>query len=226
MKEVEKMRSRKLRVQRRKNVVKRRLIKGTGALMTLLFFSTGMTYSWFTSDTSTEKQEIAMGSLEVSGQFNTTNITNAYPGQTLDFEGQLENKGSLDAFMKVENRSEILFANSSVPVPDTTNVVQISFGPSEVNLSDPDVTWYRSKSKPTERYVELKSGKSVRVKTVAQLDGNQMGNNFNGAKINLSVSGKATQILDPAIKSVFGVDRNDLEKLTAADEPQAPTNGE
>lgn len=202
--------SRKSRAQTQKKVIKKRFFKVITALATLFFLSTGMTYSWFTSDTESQTKTIKMGSLNIEATFSPPDLQDAEPGTPYEFEGTLTNTGTLDAFIKLENRSTITFINTDTPVEDDKNVVQILAGP-DPNEIAPGVKWYKSKT--NERYVELPAGKTVKVKTSLTLDGANMSNDYQGAAINVLVAGKATQTLNPAMKAFFGINLNDLSEL-------------
>lgn len=190
----------------------------------LLVSLVGSTYAWWTSYVET-KQKITMGNLSISADFQTIDPEVYEPGTSVELTGQVKNTGTIPALVKIENSSKIQFAYSDdtltvIPeanrayVSDSENAVKVSQKPKSGLYNDPQNTsvyWFKDAKNTI--YLLMDPKATVNVVVQAAFDGTVMGSKYQDALIEVGAKLKATQVIDGAISSEFGISSSELVGL-------------
>lgn len=200
----------------------------------LLVTLVGSTFAWWTSYVET-KQKITMGSLNITADFQPIDPDIYEPGTSVEISGQIKNTGTIPALIKIENSSTIQFVYSDdaltvIPeanrafVADSANAVKVSLKPKSGMYNDPENTsvyWFKD-SKNTS-YVLMDPKSTVNIVVQAAFDGTVMGNKYQDALIEVGAKLKATQVVEGAISSEFGISSSELVGLDDQTQTQGRT---
>lgn len=187
----------------------------------LLLSLVGSTYAWWTSYVET-KQRITMGNLSITADFQPIDPEIYEPGTSVELSGQIKNTGTIPALVKIENSSTIQFAYTDdsltvIPagnrtfVADDANAVKVSLQPKSGLYNDPQNTsvyWFKDAKNTS--YLLMDPKATVNVLVHATFDGTVMGSKYQDALIEVGAKLKATQVIDGAIASEFGISSNEL----------------
>lgn len=191
-------------MKRLKNVKHIKLII---SLLVLVAVCVGSTYAWWTA-TKMITQDINMGNLAIEATFDKFDDSLNYePGLTVDFSGRVTNTGSIPVIIRVENSSKIRVKGEETYNPVNKEAVKISVQP-DINTSN---YWYQDNNKNI--YLMLEPGGKTDMNLVCLLDGEVMGSEYMGSQIKFSGEFHATQVLEGAIMSEFGIDGSELIEL-------------
>lgn len=186
----------------------------------LLLVSIGSTYAWWTASTSVE-QKISMGNLKLEATFTDETFTNYEPGTYAEIAGTIKNTGTIPAFVKIANVSQITFAYSddnltpiTSPQPESIdpNVVKMSSEPQSGDFEDTSgVSWFVDAA--GDRYLLMEPSSILNITINVSFDGPLTTNKYMDAAVDVKANIQATQVIEGAIQSEFGVDASTLEAL-------------
>lgn len=185
----------------------------------ILLVAVGGTYAWWVASLQKD-QEVTMGNLKIKADFAELEDPIGYePGLTAEIGGRIENKGTIPAMIKLNNNSEIKFVYSDdqlTPIPEAEQKF-IKDGEEAIKLSvdltgDSDEAYF-FKDSDGGRYILLEIGGFVDTEIVAEFDGNVMGNKYQDSIIRIGAKLDATQVLNGAMQSQFGVTTDDLTEM-------------
>ncbi|WP_373193633.1 hypothetical protein [Enterococcus sp. RIT-PI-f] len=187
-------------------------------LIALLLVSVTSAYAWWTAHTQIE-QNVSMGNLKIEAKYNGKELTNYEPGTSAEVDGTIKNTGSIPALIKIENNSEIVFSynddltpideNNRVPEPINPDAIEINYEPKSGLYEDNDKVFWFEDNEGT-KFLLLEKNAAVKTTIKANFSGENMGNKYMDSKINLLADIKATQVLEGAILSEFGLNTEDL----------------
>lgn len=132
---------------------------------------------------------------------------NYEPGLVVEQDGNVENTGSIAAIVKVENTSQIKFSGESNFQEADKTAVQFSLKP-----NGGEGYWYNDNSGNV--YVLLDPAEKANVSGYTYFNGENMGNEYMNAEVKVSGKLKATQVIDGAIKTEFGIDASELREYS------------
>lgn len=190
----------------------------------LLLSIVGTTYAWWNAKFETT-QTVTMGNLTISGDFPQLETELYEPGTSAEMAGEIKNTGTIPALIRVENNSQIKFVYSEdaltlIPasdrkfVSDQEGSVQLNLKPTSGLYNDPNnSTAYWFKDGQNNMYLLLDPKGKVNVICTAYFDGDIMGSRYQEALIQVKTKMHATQVIDGAIKSEFGISSQELVGL-------------
>lgn len=190
----------------------------------LLLSIVGTTYAWWTAQFETT-QNITMGNLNITGNFPQLEAALYEPGTSAEMSGEIKNTGTIPALIRLENNSQIKFvysddaltlipANDRKFVSDQEGSVQLSMKPTSGLYNDPsNSTAYWFKDGQDNTYLLLDPKSKVEVVCTAYFDGGIMGARYQESLIQVKTKMRATQVLEGAIKSEFGINSQELVGL-------------
>lgn len=182
----------------------------------------GSTYAWWTASTQV-KQTVSMGNLKIEAVFDPQESSNYEPGTYAEINGVIKNTGTIPAMVRIDNSSMITFAYSDdqlTPIPETNKkpeavdgkVVTINYEPQSGSYTDNDqVMWFTNKD--GNKYLLMEPRSEVNASIQITFDGPLMTNRYMDSVIDASAQIKATQVMEGAITSEFGVDAADFISL-------------
>ena len=187
----------------------------------LLLSIVGTTYAWWTAKFEAT-QNITMGNLTITGNFPQLEAALYEPGTSAEMNGDIRNTGTIPALIRLENDSQIKFVYSDdaltlIPaedrkfVSDQQGSVKLTLKPVSGFYNDPNnSTAYWFKDGQDNVYVLLDPKTKVDIVSTAYFDGDRMGQRYQEALIQVKTKLHATQVLQGAIKSEFGIDSQEL----------------
>lgn len=162
-----------------------------------------------------------MGNLKIQASFTEETLTNYEPGTDTEITGTIKNTGTIPAFVKVANASQITFAYSDdkltpvvAPQPEAVdpNVVKMSYAPQSGDYEDnADVLWFVDAA--GDRYLLMEAGAVLNIQINVTFDGPLTANQYMDAVIAVKANIQATQVIEGAIQSECGVNASTLESL-------------
>lgn len=187
----------------------------------LLLSVVGATYAWWTAQIEIT-QNITMGNLNISGNFPQLEAALYEPGTSAEMSGEIMNTGTIPAIIRLENNSQIKFVYSDdaltlIPendrnfVSDQEASVQLNLRPTSGLYNDPNNSmayWFKDGQENT--YLLLEPKGKIAVICTAYFDGDIMGAKYQEALIQVKTKMRATQVLEGAIKSEFGISSQEL----------------
>lgn len=187
--------------------MKNKNIKLILAGLAVLLVTVGTTYAWWKASQSVT-QKVTMGNLNISATFDELeDPINYEPGLDVEQDGNIENTGSIAAIVKVENTSQIKFSGESNFQEADKTAVQFSLKP-----NGGEGYWYNDNSGNV--YVLLDPAEKANVSGYTYFNGENMGNEYMNAEVKVSGKLKATQVIDGAIKTEFGIDASELREYS------------
>lgn len=164
----------------------------------------GSTYAWWTASV-THEQKITLGNFNITADFDEPDYLDGYePGLTVEFAGSIKNEGTIPAFIKVESNSLVRFNQVSNDFQPAGAAVALNLLPNKTSNG----FWFKDQTGLV--YVLLEAGEETQVMAEAALVGEHMGNEYQDATIKIVAEMKATQVLDDALASEFGITFDDL----------------
>lgn len=186
-----------------KNLKKSHKLILTG--VALLIAVVGSTYAWWTASI-THEQEVTMGKFKVTATFEEPDYLDDYePGLTVELDGTIKNDGSIPALIKVASNSQVRFNQAGSDFQPAGEAVALNLLPTN-NASQG--YWFKDTSNRV--YALLEAGQETNVTAEATLVGEKMGNEYDDATIKILAELQATQVLDGALASEFGITFDDL----------------
>lgn len=165
----------------------------------------GSTYAWWTARV-THEQEITMGKFKVTATFEEPAYLNDYePGLTVELAGTIKNEGSIPAMIKVDSNSQVRFNQPGSDFQPANDAVSLNLLPTNQGGAG---YWFKDNNQLV--YVLLEAGEETQVTAEALLVGDKMGSDYEDATIKILAELQATQVLDGALASEFGVTFDDL----------------
>lgn len=181
--------------------------------LALALVTVGSTYAWWTAS-QTVSQEVSMGNLNIAAQVKELkDPINYEPGLTTEQAGTIKNTGSIDAIVKIDSASKVQFADATEFVAADPEAVKLGIKP-----NGGKGYWYNDPAGNT--YLILSPNQQAKITVNGEFVGDKMGNEYMGAKIDLSGDLKATQVMEGAMLAEFGTDGSDLVDYV---DPDAPT---
>lgn len=192
----------------------------------LLLVSIGSTYAWWTASVNVQ-QKVTMGNLKIEANFKEKAFTNYEPGTYAEITGTIKNTGSIPAFVKIANASKITFAYvndanvTANPIPEVdrvavdvdSNVVKINYEPQSGDYeNNAKVFWFQD-TKGT-KYLLMEPKSSIKVNINVDFDGNLTTNKYMDSVVDVKANIQATQVIEGAILSEFGIDSSALSSLS------------
>ena len=208
----------------------KKMTTGAIVLMTgVTILLAGLTLAWFTSTGSTATNTITMGTLDITAELGNYQIDNAEPGMDYYNQiGKVQSLGSIPALVKLSLNTEITMADGAAGDPNlVTNELQIG-GTNGRSVSsgmgydikahelgmwfDFDKNYiYMWGELNGDIYIAIQGPDALHFAYTVDTDGKNMGNDYQGASIDVSVEWEATQLLsNGAIEDIFGIDINDI----------------
>ncbi len=188
----------------------KKLVLTAGAL---LMVGVGSTYAWFTTSDA-DTLAVSMGELGVETNLDALSDEDGIdlePGLVVESTGSIENTGSLYALVKLEDETSVTYKGTSEAVVAPENTVAFTFAPENDNYEDWDngVIWYTDNNGGT--YLLMDPSATLGLSVDADLNGETIDNSFMGAQVNFKVKTQATQALEGAVQSEFGITLEELK---------------
>lgn len=189
-------------------------------IATLILVSVGSTYAWWTASTTVE-QKVTMGNLAIEADFGKETHENYEPGTYAEINGVIKNTGTIPGLVRIENDSQITFAyaddNLTAIVDPKAEAVDpraigISYEPEDGNYgANADVMWFTHAD--GHKYLLMEPGSEVNVSIQINFNGELTTNKYMDALVEAKAKLKATQVIEGAISSEFGIDASELKEL-------------
>lgn len=129
--------------------------------------------------------------------------TDYEPGLTFAQDGTITNNGSLEAIIRVKSNSQVKFSWATGFKETDQEAVLLSLKPNDDN-------GYWLKDAKGQAYVLLSPGETAGIELVSKFNGELVENDYMDSVIDVSANFQATQVLEEAIASEFGVALEDL----------------
>jgi hypothetical protein len=199
----------------------------TSIVLTVILIAAGTTYAWFTATSAPTTGTVELGEMAIESAFVADTGDFLYePGITIDVEGAVKNTGTLPFMAKLtlDSTTTLVREPDGTPLPAGTtrtispdDNVQIEFDAdglaSKIYDGGSVHIWMKDLANPGDYYLIVDPGVEVDVNFSALLDG-EMGNEYMNATVSFDSSWFATQPLDGAVKSAWGIDWDeDLEMI-------------
>ncbi len=182
--------------------------------LALLVVTVGTTYAWWTASSKVE-QQVIMGNLAVTAEFeDVSDNTDFEPGLSIEQNGTVTNSGSIDAIIKVESDSQVKLGNAADFTRADDEAVKLSIKP-----AGGAGYWYSDSAGG--HYLLLSPGETATINVNTDFVGEKMDADYANAEVKVAGNLKATQVLEGAIKSEFGVDAETLQEYVDPDAPVA-----
>ena len=189
----------------------------------------GLSLAWFTSTGSTASNNVTMRNLDVIADVHNYQTLVAQPGIDVpDQVGYVQNLGNLPTLVKLSFDVSIERADGTPGDPALVNVAwqiegsngrQINDGTGNMIEVHPMGFWMHSNNIDVymwgeydgDIYVAMQGPDKLHFAYTIATDGQNMGNEYQGAKIQVAVKWEATQLwADGAIYDTFGIDFDDI----------------
>ncbi|MGM0213350.1 SipW-dependent-type signal peptide-containing protein [Enterococcus sp. AZ109] len=185
--------------------------------LALIFVTVGTTYAWWTASQQVS-QEIRMGNLNISATIRELNDPINYePGLTAEQTGVIKNTGSIDAIIKIDNDAMVKFSGAADYEAVDPEVVKLSIKP-----NGGKGYWFSDSSNNT--YVLLAPNQQAKILVETEFFGDKMGNEYMNADFKINGDLKATQVLDGAMLTEFGINGSQLTDYLASTSFSTATN--
>jgi len=206
----------------------KRLTTGAIAIMVgVTILLAGIAFAWFTSSGSSTPGTVTMGTLIVEADFLSEDFVSTiplYPGMTYpwleDLRVSVQSKGTLAALAQLDLNAVVTLAGAQEPKASTEAVIaELLVDGNDDDLlplglwldaNDPDPTkwatyiWMYDEKDPNVIYVSLDGNRELEFGFSVVTVGEKMGNEYQGAKIDVNLAYEGVQMLpDAAITAAF-----------------------